>query len=85
MKKPTKQVSMYNLPYLLAEEKIKSSIPIPKSLHLAIEDFRAAYSERYGCLLSGGVKTIAILMMAHGLEGLKAEADRLREEASIPI
>ena len=80
-----KNVSLYDLPLLLAEESVPTNLQVPESLRIVINDFKKAYHERYGILIDGGIKTIAILMLAHGSKGLKEEADKLREEAKIPI
>ena len=84
-KKATKKVRFFDLLDLMEEETTSINLPVPNSLRIAMDDFKNAYSERYGHLIGGGVKSIAILMMAHGSAGLKAEAEKLREEAKIPI
>ena len=63
---------------LLGEEDVSSNQPIPKSLFNLINDFKTAYIEKNGRLIDGGKKTIIVLMLAHGAEGLKQETRLLK-------
>jgi len=68
---------------LLKEQSTPSNQPVPESLRAVILYFKEAYIETRGRLPPRGLKGIIVLLMAHGAEGLKAEADKMREDGII--
>lgn len=63
---------------LSEEPPTKIYLLIPDSINKAIEECKSAYQEAHGRLPKGGKKAIINLLLVHGLEGLKKEAEILK-------